>query len=226
MEALWYVKIHRQIKDNRIFYKPNYLAIFMEIVLSVNHKKERRNFRGDIIDLEKWEGIFFQKEMADKFNISLWSIANILKFLKTENIIEIKTTSKYSIIKLLNWSKYQEVEIKIENELKTNWKRIETLKEWEEYKEIFILFNNNINNAFIDFIKHRKEIKKPIKQTWLNTLIKKIESWKDKYNENEIISFIYNSIENWRQGIFDKKTNSLDKKWESWKNEDRENFKF
>ena len=128
MENIGYIKIHRKIKDNKIFYKPNYLAIFMEIILSVNHKKEKRIFRWDNIFLEEWEGIFFQKEMADKFGISLWSISNILKFLKTENIIEIKTTSKYSIIKLIKWKDYQQFENTFENRMKTEWKQNETLK--------------------------------------------------------------------------------------------------
>jgi DNA-binding transcriptional regulator LsrR (DeoR family) len=51
--------------------------------------------------------------------ISLGTVSNIIKKLNSENIIEIKTNNKYSIIGLVNWELYQtQVESTIENELK------------------------------------------------------------------------------------------------------------
>jgi len=134
MEYQWYIKLHRKILENKVFYKPNYLAVFMEILLNVYHSPYKKAIRGDIVDLSPGEGVFFQNEISDKFNISLWTVSNILKFLKTENIIEIKPTTKYSIIKLNNWSKYQTSEKETENELKTEWKPTEN--ELKHYKNV------------------------------------------------------------------------------------------
>ena len=68
--------------------------------------------------------------------------------------------------------------------------------------------NEKINNIFLDFIQHRKEIKKPITKTWINQNIKKINNWLLKYDELEIIWFIENSISNGYQWIFEKETDN------------------
>lgn len=130
MQNIWFIKIHRKIRDNPIFWKPNYLAVFMYIILDVEFDSCKKPLRGDLIDLKPWEWLFFQKEISDKMWISLWTVSNILKKLNSENIIEIKTNSKYTIIGLVNWELYQQQsENTSENELKTKWKRTETLKE-------------------------------------------------------------------------------------------------
>lgn len=136
MQNIWFVKIHRKIRDNPIFWKPNYLAVFMYILLDVEFEWCKKPLRWDLINLNPWEWLFFQKEIADKMWISLGTVSNIIKKLNSENIIEIKTTHKYSIIGLVNWSTYQtQVENTSENQLKTNWKPTETLKEYKEDKE-------------------------------------------------------------------------------------------
>ena len=130
MQNIWYIKIHRKIRDNPIFWKPNYLAVFMYIILDVEFDSCKKPLRWDLISLKAWEWLFFQKEISDKMWISIWTVSNILKKLNSENIIEIKTNSKYTIIGLINWELYQtQSENSIENELKTSWKRVETLKE-------------------------------------------------------------------------------------------------
>lgn len=121
MQNIGFVQLHRKIRDNPIFWKPNYLAVFTFILLDVEFTETKKPLRGDLIHLQPGEGLFFQKEIADKFGIAIGTVSNILKRLNSENIIEIKTNSKYTIIGLVNWSTYQgTLETTIENELKTD----------------------------------------------------------------------------------------------------------
>lgn len=120
MQNIGFVKLHRKIRDNPIFWKPYYLVVFIHIMLDVEFQDCKKPLRGDLIDLRAGEGLFFQKEIADKFNISIGTVSNILKKLNSENIIEIKTNCKYTIIGLVNWELYQgTLETTIENEMKT-----------------------------------------------------------------------------------------------------------
>jgi len=89
--------------------------------------------------------------------------------------------------------------------------------------------SEKLNNIFLDFIKLRKEIKKPITKIWIEQNIKKINKLLLIYNEDEVIWFIENSIENWYQWIFEKKQNNFSKETKklSYENTDsRTNFKF
>lgn len=148
MQNIWFVKIHRKIRDNPIFWKPNYLAVFMYILLDVEFEWCKKPLRWDLVDLNPWEWLFFQKEIADKMGISLWTVSNILKRLNSENIIEIKTTSKYSIIGLVNWNTYQtQIESTSENEMKIDWnptenemKHLKNTKKTKNTKEQDFIF--------------------------------------------------------------------------------------
>lgn len=127
MQNIGFVKLHRKIRDNPIFWKPNYLAVFMYILLEMEFQPCKKAFRGDLIDLQAGEGLIFQKEIADKFGISLGTISNIIKKLISETIIETYTSNKYTIVRLINWQAYQgETESTSETELKPNWNPTET----------------------------------------------------------------------------------------------------
>lgn len=180
MQNIWFVKIHRKIRDNPIFWKPNYLAVFMYIILEVEFQESKRVLRWDIINLKAWEWLFFQKEIADKMWISLWTVSNVIKKLNSENIIEIKTCSKYSIIGLINWEVYQtQVENTIENELKTKWKPIENelkhLKNTKKTKNTKEDISNDIWEQALEPIKEYwdKEINKTLefiqRYVWCDT---------------------------------------------------------
>lgn len=120
MQNIGFVQMHRKIRDNPIFWKPNYLAVFTFILLDVEFQDCKKPLRGDLIDLRAGEGLFFQKEIADKFGIAIGTVANIIKKLISESIIETYTNNKYTIVRLVNWEIYQgTLETTIENDLKT-----------------------------------------------------------------------------------------------------------
>ena len=192
MQNIWFVKIHRKIRDNPIFWKPNYLSVFMYILLDVEFEGCKKPLRWDLVNLNPWEWLFFQKEIADKMGISLGTVSNILKKLNSENIIEIKTTSKYSIVGLVNWSTYQaQVEITSENELKTSWKRVENeLKHLKNTKKTKRIIKNTKEQDF-NFKKEKiAELKnKTSEGTALYRLCLFLESLGDSLEEEMIEDF-------------------------------------
>lgn len=164
MQNIGFIKLHRKIRDNPIFWKPNYLAVFTYILLDVEYLPCKKPLRGDLIELQAGEGLFFQKEIADKFGIALGTVSNIIKRLVSENIIETYTNSKYTIIRLINWEAYQgELENTIENELKTEWNPTETQ------------------------LKHLKNTKKT-KNTKKSTRAKKIEAEKKEVFDKVLLT--------------------------------------
>lgn len=214
MDNIWFVKLHRQLKDSKYYYKPDYLAIWIEILLSVNHINQERNLRWDKIILNPWEWIFFQKEISNKFWIPLTTVNRVLKCFENDWQLEIIWTSKYTIIKLLNWSKYQEMETK----RKSNGNHLETLKEWKEWKEwkeiiskdiittdFEILDSDSIEIRFKKtlwkFIEFRKKIKKPIKDESKVEFQKELEKISE-YNLENAIAILNKSIAMGWQWIF------------------------
>lgn len=87
--------------------------------------------------------------------------------------------------------------------------------------------NLNLNNTFLDFIEHRKQIKNPMTDLAKTKMINQIIKWKEKYKMEEIIDFINLSITNGWKWVFEKKSAGGQKKEKlAYESDDRENFTF
>lgn len=205
MNEVWFIKLHRKIKDNPIFWKPNYLAIFMYLLLECEYRPAKKVIKWEIVELEAGETVFFQKELADRFWISLGSVSNIIKKLKSETIIETRTNNKYSIARLINWTQYQDdIETTSENQLKTDWKPIETPKEVlrniKNTKEIYISeFSEKFQETYKSWLDDRKSRKKSVTEKAKELQLKRCLQWW----EEKAIKIIEQAIEKWWTGLED-----------------------
>ncbi len=120
-----FILLHRMLLENAIFYKPNYFQVWIYILLKVNHQDREMIWNGEKKIIEKGAGIFSQKKISEEIGISIGTVSNILKYLKTESQIEIKTCSKFTEIKVVKWKQYQDVESIIENRMKASRKQNE-----------------------------------------------------------------------------------------------------
>ena len=102
-----WIKLHRKMLENAIFYRADYYQIWSYILLKVNFDDHEFIWNGEKKLVEKGTGIFSQKKMSDIFGFEISKINRILKFLENENQIEIKSTNKFTEIKVLSWVEYQ-----------------------------------------------------------------------------------------------------------------------
>jgi DNA-binding transcriptional regulator YhcF (GntR family) len=136
-----YIKLHRKMLENAIFYKPDYYQVWCYILLKVSHKDTSFIWNNQRKDMKKGSAIFSQKEMADTFKVSISKINRILNYLKTENQIEVKTSNKYTEIQVVRWEEYQE---SLENGNQTETKRKTTRKPAETIKNDKNIYRANV----------------------------------------------------------------------------------
>ena len=74
--------------------------------------------------------------MAEELGISIGMINKILLYLKSEQIIETKTTNKYTEISVLNWNEYQGGEHKSEHKVNAKRTQSETNKNVKNDKNV------------------------------------------------------------------------------------------
>jgi len=103
-------------------------CVFIHLLLTANHKKKL--WRG--ITIERGEVIIGRKNMAKELSFSEMQIRTALKKLKSTNELTIKTTNKYSIVKLLNYELHhpsnQPLNQQVTNKQPTNNQQITTTK--------------------------------------------------------------------------------------------------
>ncbi len=140
--SVWFVKLHRKLLDNPIASNPLLIWLFCYLLLLVSHKDHIFYFWKIKIEQKKWEAIISKKEIAKSFWISRWTLDSYLSILESEQVISIKTTTKYTVLTIINWCKYQEADIKIASTWTSTWHQLEhqpdTIKndnndkEWKE----------------------------------------------------------------------------------------------
>jgi DNA-binding transcriptional MocR family regulator len=184
-----FILLHRKMLDNAIFYKADYYQIWSYILLKVNHKDTEIIWNGEKKILKKGSGIFSQKKISEELRISIGTVHNALKYLKSENQIEIKTTTKFTEIQVVKWEDYQDVERVSENRMKTKRKQNETdnndnndnndNKIIGECQEFISTYGKEMIKAFLNhwLEKDKKGKSKWAKQeTWETS--KRLATWK------------------------------------------------
>lgn len=148
----WWIKLHRKILDNPVWKDSFLFSLLCYLLLKVNFQEKNTFYIwNEKIILNPWQWILSQKKLSQYFKKSIWTISWKLKILKLENIIEIKTTNKYTLITFINRETYQwdwkQNWKQNENKMKTDWKQIETIKNNKEIKEyIYNIYTTQFEN--------------------------------------------------------------------------------
>jgi len=100
-----WIKIHRKILDWEWWCDSKTLKLFLYLLLKANH--ETKKWKG--ITVKRGEIITGRKILAKECNLSEQSVRTSLNRLKSTNEITIKTTNKFSLIKVNNYNDYQHI---------------------------------------------------------------------------------------------------------------------
>ena len=140
-----WIKLHRRILENPIVCKDSdYLSVWIYLLLKATHNGRYELFKGEKILLNPGQLITGRKVIASKFGISESKVFRILKSFKSEQQIEQQTSSKNSLITILNWGLYQESEH--QNEQQLNSKRTTTEQQMNNKRTASEQQLNTINN--------------------------------------------------------------------------------
>ena len=187
MEKLWFIQIHRKILDWEWYDDINTKVLFLHILLKTNYKS--KNWRW--IEILEWEFITWREQLSKETWLSEQQIRTSLNKLKSTNEITIKTTNKYSIIKLINYNKYQNITNNITNNQPTDNQQVTTTNK-----------DNNINkdNNTLDIYNcYRSKFSKKMNNKKL--AIDRISKLLKIYTKDEIIKAIENYYKDKRQSI-------------------------
>ena len=135
MKNQGWIKLHRQILENPICEKPNYLAVWIYLLAKANHSDKYVIWNNKKTLIKKGSFIGSISKISKQFKLSTGTVSNILNYLISEKMIEKHSTRKFTLFTILNWEVYQsEVEKKTENNLKTTCRQLETNKNVKNVK--------------------------------------------------------------------------------------------
>jgi hypothetical protein len=128
MDNGW-IKLHRKILGNPIFKRPNYLVVWLYLLLKANHKQEKIMWNGDIIIIKEGQILTGRDKIAEATGVPTSTIEDILNYLeKSQHQIQQQKTTKFRIITIINWVSHQQPNIKSNNKATTKQQQSNTNK--------------------------------------------------------------------------------------------------
>jgi len=219
-----WIKLHRQITDNFLYPKNREFTKYeawIDLLMLVNHAEKELLIKNEIILCKRGQSVMSIESYQKQWNWTRQQVRSYFTLLQKQNMIEVKGTSKTTILTVCNYDSYQ-------SEQPTNNQQITTNKKEKNDKNV-----NNENNEkkikeeisisdkliselnlngdtenylelFNEWIEYRKKIKKPLIQESAEAAFKKLIKLSGK-NFQEATEIIENSIANGYQGFFELK---------------------
>ena len=105
-----YIKVYRKVwnhwiwKSNRPF---DEFHAWIDLVMLVNHEDKKILFDGKLITVKKGEKITSLRKLAERWGWGKTRVSEFLEILEKDHMIETVADSKKTLVKVLNYSKYQ-----------------------------------------------------------------------------------------------------------------------
>lgn len=187
-----WIKLYRNLLMNELWIGETFTKgqAWVDILLRVNHKDNKVLIGNQSIEVSKGQTIWSIKDMANRWKWSRKKVANFLKMLKREHQIDYKSTTKYTIVMVINWEVYQ-------NELQEGTSNIEkknikgTSKEHQKNtnkndKNV----KNDKKNIYSDIFNHWNSKKIIVHRELTKEIEKAIEKSLKEYPKEEIFKAI------------------------------------
>lgn len=110
-----YIKLYRKITNSFVWTNPNMLKLWMLCLMKASHKENKFLFNGKEVVVSSGEFVTGRDAIAKEFNEGVPRDQQIvgrtlwrwIKKFETEQMLSIKSTTKYSVITVKNWNDYQ-----------------------------------------------------------------------------------------------------------------------
>lgn len=221
-----WLKLYRDIIDKPIWKNstPEQKTILITLLCMVNHDEETWEWKGKKYVCKAGQKITSLPKIAQEAGkgISLQNVRTALERFKKLEFLTDESTNESRLITIINWDLYQTGDTKVTDELtgdqqmgnrrvtsnknNKNNKNKEIINNKSLFQNLVDLYTSNkeLSDTIVEFMNHRKNIKKPIKTEYaLKLILNKL----DKFTQDDSvkIEILNQSIANGWQGIFELK---------------------
>lgn len=137
MSERGFIKLDRAIEDWRYATKPNYVALWVYLLLKANHKQKKV---GDVV-VERGCLMTSYDSLARGTGLSVQTVRTILHHLNGEEII-VKSTNKNTLIFIVKYDFYQGYRKQTNKQLTSNQQATNNKQEYKETKKERNIYNS------------------------------------------------------------------------------------
>lgn len=116
MKAIGYIQLSREFLNWRWYTNPNTMRVYLHLLMTANFC----DAEFETHTIKRGQVITGRKALSAQLKLSERQVRTALEHLKTTNDIAIESTSKYSIITILNYERFASATNKMSYEQPTN----------------------------------------------------------------------------------------------------------
>ncbi|WP_338637847.1 DnaD domain-containing protein [Staphylococcus aureus] len=157
-----WISIDRSIQNHWLFKEKRTFSKFeawIYLLMEANHSKAKVPIGNQIVTVERGQRLTSILTLSDLFNWSRFKVKTFLDLLESDGMLEVKTTSKYTLITIVNYDFYQSMEensdSKNDNKSTTNQQQMDNKSTTNQQQ---INTNKNVKNG--DNVKNGENEKK------------------------------------------------------------------
>ena len=104
-----WIKLYRSIRENWLWDDQPFdkRSAWIDILMMVNHKPRKTLLGNEIIEVDRGERVTSIRNLCERWGWSNTKVYNFLKLLEEDEMIEVKSDTKKTTVKVLNYEKYQ-----------------------------------------------------------------------------------------------------------------------
>ncbi|SFD57307.1 DnaD and phage-associated domain-containing protein [Enterococcus casseliflavus] len=146
-----YIKLYRKVMDSFVWTNPNMYKLWSLCLMKASHERRKFLFNGKEMWLNSGEFVTGRDAITFEMNkgakrehqVNSASVWRWLKKFESEQMLNIKSTTKYSVISINNWEEYQGSEQQVNINRTTSEQQVNTYKNEKNDKNEK---NNNIHD--------------------------------------------------------------------------------
>ena len=135
-----WISLHRKLMDNPIYSNANMLKLWIHCLMKTTHTERNQLVGNQLVKLEVGQFVTGRNALEDEFNrgakkdevVSGRTLWRWLKNFEEWQMLSIKSTTKYSVVTVINWSEHQQHDQQVSNSRPADVQQLST--------------NNNVNN--------------------------------------------------------------------------------
>lgn len=146
-----YIKHYRKVMDSFVWTNPYMYKLWSLCLMKAAHEKRKFLFNGKEVWLNSGEFVTGRDALTFEMNkgakrehqVNSTSVWRWIKLFEKEGMLDIKSTTKYSVISISNWGAYQSDEQQVDNKWTSSEQQVDTNKNEKNYKNEKNIDNNN-----------------------------------------------------------------------------------
>lgn len=105
-----WIKLHRKVKSHWLFTEKRTFTKFeawIDLLLEVNHKDNKFILGNDLVEVKRGQTITSIRQLCDRWNWSNSKVTKFLKMLEIDEMLDVKSDTKKTVITIANYDIYQ-----------------------------------------------------------------------------------------------------------------------